>query len=157
MTIIGEKAPDFCLPDKDNKIICLKSFRGKWVVLYFYPRDNTKGCTLEAVDFTNNLQDFKDINTVVLGVSPDSVKSHTTFAETHGLTVTLLSDPDHTVLEKYGVWQLKKMYGKEYYGVVRSTFIIDPEGIIIHIWPKVRVKDHVKTVKETLQQLQKGG
>ena len=157
MTIIGEKAPDFCLPDKDNKSICLKSFRGKWVVLYFYPRDNTKGCTLEAVDFTNSLQDFKDINTVVLGVSPDSIKSHTTFAENHGLNVTLLSDPDHTVLEKYGVWQLKKMYGKEYYGVVRSTFIIDPGGIIICIWPKVRVKDHVKTVKETLQQLQKGG
>lgn len=157
MTIIGEKAPDFCLPDKDNKSICLKSFRGKWVVLYFYPRDNTKGCTLEAVDFTNSLQDFKDINTVVLGVSPDSVKSHTTFAETHDLNVTLLSDPDHTVLEKYGVWQLKKMYGREYYGVVRSTFIIDPGGIIVYIWPKVRVKDHVKTVKETLQQLQKGG
>jgi peroxiredoxin Q/BCP len=157
MTTIGEKAPDFCLPDKDNKSICLKSFRGKWVALYFYPRDNTKGCTLEAVDFTNSLQDFKDMNTVVLGVSPDSVKSHTTFAENNGLTVTLLSDPDHTVLEKYGVWQLKKMYGREYYGVVRSTFIIDPGGIIIHIWPKVRVKDHVKTVKETLQQLQKGG
>lgn len=153
----GEKAPDFCLPDKDNNSVCLNDFKGKWVILYFYPKDNTKGCTLEAVDFTENLKDFEPMNAVVLGVSPDSVKSHQKFAEKHQLKVTLLSDPDHTTLENYGVWQLKKMYGRAYYGVVRSTFLIDPEGVIVHAWKTVNVKNHVTTVKEKLHELQKGG
>jgi peroxiredoxin Q/BCP len=154
---ISEKAPDFCLPDKDNNNICLNDFRGKWVILYFYPKDNTKGCTLEAVDFTENLKDFETMNAVILGVSPDSPKSHANFAEKHQLTITLLSDPDHVVLEQYGVWQLKKMYGKEYCGVTRSTFVIDPDGIIVYVWKRIKVKNHVLTVKETLQTLQKGG
>lgn len=154
---IGEKAPDFCLPDKDNSNICLNDFRGKWVILYFYPKDNTKGCTLEAVDFTENLKDFETMNAVILGVSPDSPKSHANFAEKHQLNITLLSDPDHTVLEQYGAWQLKKMYGKEYYGIIRSTFVIDPHRIIVYVWKRIKVKNHVLTVKETLQTLQKGG
>ncbi len=153
----GEKAPDFCLPDKDNNNVCLNDFRGKWVILYFYPKDNTKGCTLEAVDFTEHLKDFETMNAVILGVSPDSPKSHANFAEKHQLNITLLSDPDHTVLEQYGVWQLKKMYGKEYYGVTRSTFVIDPRRIIVYAWKRIKVKNHVLTVKERLQTLQRGG
>lgn len=151
---IGEKAPDFCLPDKNEFNICLKDFLGKWVVLYFYPKDNTKACTLEAMDFSRALSDFQKMNTVVLGVSPDSPKSHTSFADTHDLQVTLLSDSDHAVIETYGVWQLKKMYGKEYYGVVRSTFLIDPEGAIAYMWKKVRVANHVNIVKEMIKELQ---
>lgn len=149
------KAPDFCLPDKDNSIY-LKDFRGKWVILYFYPRDDTKGCTLEAVDFTAHVQDFENMNAVILGVSPDSVESHTKFAENHHLKIRLLSNPDHTVLKQYGVWQLKTMFGREYYGVVRSTFIIDPEGVLVHAWKKVKVKNHVNTIK-VLQELQREG
>ena len=114
MVTRSEKAPDFCLPDKDSNNVCLKDFKGKWIVLYFYPKDNTKGCTLEALDFTENLMEFETMNAVVIGVSPDSVKSHQSFAERHQLQVMLLSDPDHTVLEQYGVWQLKKMYGKDF-------------------------------------------
>ncbi len=152
---IGKKAPDFCLPDQNNKEVCLEDFRGKWVILYFYPKDNTSGCTREAIDFTEHLDEINSLNAVVLGVSPDSVKSHVRFREKHGLKVTLLSDPEHEVLETYGAWQLKKMYGREYYGVVRSTFLIDPEGKIAFIWPKVKVKGHVEAVIEKLKELQK--
>lgn len=122
-------------------------------ILYFYVRDNTKGCTLEAIDFTENLKDFEKLNAVVLGVSPDSVKSHLKFAEKHDLKIPLLSDPEHEVSEKYGVWQLKKMYGREYFGVVRSTFLINPEGYIKYAWKKVRVKGHVEEVKQKLSEL----
>lgn len=152
---IGKKAPDFCLPDQNNKEVCLEDFRGKWVILYFYPKDNTSGCTREAIDFTEHLDEINSLNAVVLGVSPDSVKSHVRFREKHGLKVTLLSDPEHEVLETYGAWQLKKMYGREYYGVVRSTFLIDPEGKIALTWPKVKVKGHVEAVIEKLKELQK--
>ncbi len=150
---IGDKAPDFCLPDKDGNEICLKDFRGKWVVLYFYPKDNTSGCTKEAIDFTEHLDEFASLNAVVFGVSKDSVKSHKNFAEKHGLKVTLLSDPEHKVIEQYGAWKLKKRYGREYYGTQRSTFLIDPDGIIRHIWPNVRVKGHVEAVLEKLKEL----
>lgn len=143
----GDKAPDFCLPDQNNKEVCLKDFKGKWVVLYFYPKDNTSGCTMEAMDFSQNLDEFKKMHAVILGVSPDSTKSHVNFMQKHKLTVTLLSDSEHQVLEKYGVWQKKKMYGREYYGVVRTTFLIDPEGKIAHIWEKVKVKGHAEEVK----------
>jgi len=149
----GDNAPDFCLPDQDDEEVCLEGFLGRWVVLYFYPRDNTKGCTMEATDFTSNLEDFESLDATVLGVSPDSTRSHQRFAERHGLKVTLLSDPEHGVLERYGVWQLKKRFGREYFGVVRSTFLIDPEGRIRHIWRKVRVKGHVEEVKQKLSEL----
>ncbi len=150
---VGDKAPDFCLPDKDGNEVCLKDFRGKWVVLYFYPKDNTSGCTKEAIDFTEHLDEFASLNAVVLGVSKDSVKSHKNFAEKHGLKVTLLSDPEHKVIEQYGAWKLKKRYGREYYGTQRSTFLIDPDGVIRHIWPNVRVKGHVEAVLEKLKEL----
>ena len=150
---VGSEAPGFCLPDQDGETICLDSFRGRWVVLYFYPKDNTKACTLEALDFTLNKTEFEEIGAVVLGVSPDSVKSHQSFCQKHDLTITLLSDPEHEALEKYGVWQLKKMYGREYHGVVRSTFLIDPDGKLAHEWRKVRVKGHVEAVKEKILEL----
>jgi len=150
---VGSEVPGFCLPDQDGETVCLDSFRGRWVVLYFYPKDNTKACTLEALDFTLNKAEFEEIGAVVLGVSPDSVKSHQSFCQKHELTITLLSDPEHEALEKYGVWQLKKMYGREYHGVVRSTFLIDPDGMLAHEWRKVRVKGHVEAVKEKMIEL----
>ncbi|TRO47321.1 thioredoxin-dependent thiol peroxidase [Candidatus Bathyarchaeota archaeon] len=150
---VGDQAPKFCLPDQDGNEACLKDFSGKWVVLYFYPKDNTKGCTLEALDFTMSREAFEEMGATVLGVSPDSVKSHRGFCDKHGLSITLLSDPEHGVLEAYGVWQLKKMYGREYPGVVRSTFLVDPEGRIAHAWRKVRVNGHVEAVKAKLAEL----
>lgn len=149
----GDDAPDFKLKNADEKEISLADFRGRWLVLYFYPKDNTSGCTLEAKDFTEQLKDFRDMDAAVTGVSPDSLKSHRNFIKKHDLKIELLSDPGHGVLEAYRAWGLKKMYGKEYYGVVRSTFIIDPEGKIAAVWPKVKVKGHVTAVKEKLAQL----
>jgi peroxiredoxin Q/BCP len=151
---IGDQAPDFCLPDPERGEICLVDQRGKWVILYFYPKDNTKGCTLEALEFTAAEDDFKQKNAVILAASPDSLKSHTKFRDKHNLTINLLSDTEKDTLQAYGAWQLKKMYGREYMGVVRSTYIIDPDGTISYIWPKVRVKGHVDAVMEKLVELQ---
>ena len=145
---LGSKAPDFCLPDADNKKVCLKDFKGKWVVLYFYPKDNTSGCTREAVDFTSNIGDFKKMHATVIGISPDSSASHANFIDRHKLKVILLSDTEHRVLEKYGVWQKKQMYGREYFGVVRTTFVIDPKGKIKQVWDRVKVAGHVDAVKD---------
>lgn len=153
MVNVGDVAPNFCLENQDGEEICLKDFRGKWVVLYFYPKDNTSGCTREAVEFTENLEEFEKQGAVVLGISKDSVKSHKKFAEKHKLKVTLLSDPEHEIIEKYGAWKLKKRYGREYYGTERSTFLIDPDGVIRHIWKNVKVKGHVEEVRKTLEQL----
>ncbi len=150
---IGDDAPDFCLPNQDGEKVCLRDFRGKWVILYFYPKDNTPGCTLEAKGFTDHLEEFQNLGAIVLGVSKDSVKSHKKFAEKHGLKITLLSDPEHKVIESYGAWGLKKRYGKESYGTIRSTFIIDPNGKIAALWYNVRVKGHVDEVKRRLEEL----
>ena len=151
----GSKAPDFTLLDQDENKIRIKDFSGQWVVLYFYPKDNTSGCTIEAQDFTKQLKAFERLDASVLGVSPDSAKSHCKFIESKKLKVTLLSDPDHKVLEKYGVWQLKKNYGREYHGVVRSTCLIDPKGRVAHCWEKVKVKGHVDEVKDKLKEFSK--
>ena len=151
---VGEPAPDFCLPNQDEDTVCLRDLKGKWVVLYFYPKDNTSGCTREAVDFTTHLDAFRERNAVILGVSPDSTRSHRNFCNKHNLKITLLSDPEHKVIEAYGAWQLKKMYGREYYGVMRSTFLIDPEGKIAWVWPQVKVKGHVEEVLDKLVELQ---
>jgi len=150
----GMPAPDFTLKDAGEQSITLSALRGRWVVLYFYPKDNTPGCTTEALDFSALKDRFAEMNAVVLGVSPDSCKSHRNFTEKKALTVTLLSDPDHAVMSSYGVWQLKKLYGREFMGVVRTTFLIDPDGNIAHIWPKVKVKGHAEQVLETLVSLQ---
>lgn len=148
------KAPEFCLPNQDETEICLRDLSGKWVVLYFYPKDNTPGCTTEACDFTNELEEFEELDAVILGVSPDSPKKHRNFIEKKDLKITLLSDEDKSVLKAYGAWGLKKNYGREYEGVIRSTFIINPEGEIAHEWRNVRVKGHVEKVKEKLKELQ---
>jgi peroxiredoxin Q/BCP len=153
MPNIGEKAPDFCLPNQDNEEVCLRDLFGSWVVLYFYPKDNTPGCTTEALDFTAHLPEFEALGATVLGVSPDSVKKHQNFIAKKELKVTLLADEEKEVCQAYGVWQLKKNYGREYMGVVRSTFIIDPDGIIRARWEKVRVKGHVEAVLEKLREL----
>jgi peroxiredoxin Q/BCP len=153
---MGEDAPEFCLPDADENKVCLRDFRGKWVVLYFYPKDNTSGCTLEAVDFTRSIEDFKKMNTEILGMSPDSSRSHCAFRDKHGLKVTLLSDPEHHVLKQYGVWILKKMYGREYYGVERSTFLINTEGKVAFVWRKVKANGHVEDVLKKLGEIQRG-
>lgn len=147
---IGDKAPSFCLPETGGEEICLKDLRGKWVVLYFYPRDNTKGCTMEALEFTMAEPEFEEMGAKVLGVSPDSLSIHEKFKDKNDLTIDLLSDTEKQVLNDYGVWQLKKMFGREFMGVVRSTFLIDPEGQIAEAWRNVRVKGHVDAVKERL-------
>jgi peroxiredoxin Q/BCP len=154
MIKIDEKAPDFCLPNQDDVEICLRDLRGKWVVLYFYPRDNTPGCTTEACEFTEAAPDFSSLDAIILGVSADSTKKHRNFIEKKNLGITLLSDEDTSMMQEYGVWQLKKNYGKEYMGIVRTTLIIDPDGIVKALWEKVRVKGHVEEVKKELERLQ---
>jgi len=149
----GTKAPQFCIPIQDEVEICLRDLKGKWIVLYFYPKDNTPGCTAEACDFTAAQPQFEDLDAVILGVSPDSAKKHRNFIEKKELGITLLSDEQKQVCENYGVWQLKKMYGREYMGVARSTYIIDPDGNIAALWTKVKVKGHTEEVKQKLQEL----
>jgi peroxiredoxin Q/BCP len=150
---INSQAPAFCLPDKARERRCLRDFRGRWVILYFYPRDNTSGCTREAIDFSEQLLDFEKYGAAVIGISPDSPASHQKFAEKHQLRVLLLSDERHEVADKYGVWKLKRLYGKESYGVERSTFLITPEGNLAREWRKVKVSGHVDDVKQTLETL----
>jgi len=147
------KAPDFCLPNQDGVEICLRDLKGKWIILYFYPKDNTPGCTTEAKEFSALLDEFEKENAIVLGVSPDSPKKHCNFIEKQDLEVTLLSDEEKKVLKAYGAWGIKKMYGKEYEGVIRSTVIINPNGEIVKEYKKVRAKGHAKKVLEDLKEL----
>ena len=149
----GNKAPDFCLPNQDSEEICIRDFQGSWVVLYFYPKDSTPGCTTEALDFTALKSEFEKLGAAIFGISPDSIKRHCNFIAKKELTITLISDEDKEVAKAYGVWQLKKLYGKEYMGIVRSTFLINPDGEIAHIWPKVKVKGHAQEVLEKLKEL----
>ncbi len=154
MIEIDAKAPEFCLPNQDDVEICLRDLKGKWIVLYFYPRDNTPGCTTQACEFTMAVPDFCLLDAIVLGVSADSTKKHRNFIEKKNLCITLLSDESTDMMQEYGVWQLKKNYGKEYMGIVRTTLIINPQGVIKAMFSKVRVKDHVAKVKEELKILQ---
>ncbi len=148
----GEEAPDFCLPGLSGEV-CLHGLRGRWVVLYFYPRDNTPGCTVEAREFTELLPRFEELGAVVIGVSKDSLESHRRFAERHGLRVELLSDPEHRVIEMYGAWGKKRMRGREYWGTVRTTYLIDPEGRVARVWRRVRARGHAARVLEELERL----
>ena len=134
----GSKAPSFTLKDKDGADVCLSDFLGKKVVLYFYPKDNTPGCTRQACAFAAAYDAFKTKNAVVIGISRDSVASHAKFAEKFSLPFILLSDPELSAIEAYGVWQEKKLYGKVSMGVVRTTFIIDENGVILKVMPKVK-------------------
>lgn len=166
MIKIGQKAPDFCALNQDDIEICSRDLKGKWIVLYFYPKDLTPGCTTEACDFTQAEPQFDDLDAIILGVSPDDTAKHRKFIENKNLSITLLSDSDKKMCEDYGVWQLKKFMGKEFMGVVRTTFIINPEGKIAFVWDKVNVRKkksvkgekievlHVDEVKEKLQELQ---
>jgi peroxiredoxin Q/BCP len=151
----GAKAPAFSLPDQNDNNVKLSDFKGQWVVLYFYPKDDTPGCTTEACDFTSGLKSLEKLYATVLGVSADSTESHRKFIEKYKLKITLLSDPDHAMMEKYGVWQLKKNYGKEYMGIVRTTYLIDPDGKVAHVWGKVSAEGHAQRVTEKLAELTK--
>jgi len=149
---IGDAAPEFCLTDQSESAICLHDLRGKWVILYFYPKDNTPGCTLEAIQFTSKHHEFRKLNTIILGISPDSVKSHCGFIEKYNLSIQLLSDESRKVLQAYGAWGEKKMYGKSFHGVLRTTYLIDPDGCIQEVWEKVKVKGHADALLASVRQ-----
>ena len=146
-------APDVILPNETGDIIDIKDFRPNMVILFFYPRDNTSGCTREAKDFTENIELFNNLNIKVFGISKDSITSHEKFVKKQNLTVPLLSDEAGSVCEDFGVWKEKSMYGKIYMGIERSTFIIDGSGSVTHEWRKVKVANHVTEVLETVKKL----
>lgn len=146
MPEIGDIAPDFTLHDSEGNEVSLSDFRGKKVVLYFYPKDDTKGCTQEACEFRDSFPEFGKLNAVILGVSPDPVKSHKKFSEKYELPFTILADEEKEVVQTYDVWKEKSMYGRKYMGVERSTFVIDEEGKIVQKFPKVKITGHVKAV-----------
>lgn len=150
----GKPFPDFTLPDQNNAPHHLADYAGRWLVIYFYPRDNTAGCSLEAASFAEMIKKYAVRGTDVIGVSADSVKSHAAFAEKLGLPFTLLSDPEHTLLEAAQVWQKKKMAGREYMGIVRSTCIVGPDGIVRASWTRVKVDGHAEAVLQKLHELQ---
>jgi len=154
MLEIGDVIPAFCLPNQDEEEICFRDIKGRWIVVYFYPKDNTPGCTTEACDFTAALPDFTGLEAIILGVSPDSPKKHRNFIEKKSLKITLLADEEKELCKSFGMWQLKKFMGREYMGVVRSTFLIAPDGTLAYKWEKVKVKNHVAEVKEKLIELQ---
>jgi len=155
MLEIDDSVPDFCIPNQDEEEICFRDIRGRWIVLYFYPKDNTPSCTTEACGFTTSLPDFDSLGSIVLGVSPDTPKRHRNFIKKYDLKITLLADEERDLANKFGVWQRKKSFGIEYMGIVRATFIINPEGKIAHSWKNVRVKGHIEAVKEKLTELKK--
>lgn len=146
-------APEVILPNEIGDIIDIKDFRPNMVVLFFYPRDNTSGCTREAKDFTENIELFNNLNINVFGISKDSITSHEKFIKKQNLTIPLLSDEAGSVCEDFGVWKEKSMYGKIYMGIERSTFIIDGSGSVTHEWRKVKVANHVTEVLETVKKL----
>ncbi len=153
-TLEGLHAPDFTLKNENGETVSLEDFSGKkYVVLYFYPKDMTPGCTTQACDFRDAEKDFSELGAIILGVSADSEKQHSKFISKHGLPFSLLVDEDHKVSEAYGVWVEKKMYGKEFMGIERSTFLIDPTGTVVKEWRKVKVKDHIQEVLETVKEL----
>ncbi|WP_418040323.1 thioredoxin-dependent thiol peroxidase [Paenibacillus xylanilyticus] len=149
----GSLAPDFELPSSTGETVKLSDYRGQRVLIYFYPKDMTSSCTQQACDFRDRHEEFKGLNTVILGISTDPMSRHDKFIAKYGLPFTLLSDEEHQVAEQYGVWQLKKLYGKEYMGIVRSTFLINEEGKLVKEWSKVRVKGHIESALETVKSL----
>ncbi len=152
---VNSKAPSFSLPSTSNNEYSLKDSLGKYIVLYFYPKDDTPGCTLETNDFNKLLPKFKKLNCEILGISKDNLKSHDKFRDKYKIKFDLLADEEIKVLKKYKVWAKKKFMGREFMGIVRTTFLIDKKGKIIKIWNNVKVKDHAKEVLETLQNIVK--
>jgi len=153
---VGEKAPAFTSKDQNGNKVSLSDFKGKWVVLYFYPKDDTPGCTIEAEDFTQYLPGFKKIDAEILGVSKDSCESHQKFIKKKNLKIILLSDEQKELCQSYGVWRPKKFMGREFLGINRSTFLIDPNGTLAHIWPKVSPKGHAEEVQDKIKELAGG-
>lgn len=151
----GQIVPDFTLPSSSGEEVSLSDFRGKKVVLYFYPKNMTPSCTDEACDFRDRHRELREAGAEVIGISPDPVKSHGRFIQKHELPFLLLSDEDHAVSEMFGVWQLKKMYGREFEGIVRSTFVIDEEGRLAREWRKVRVKGHADQVLQAVREMKR--
>ncbi|MCI8805288.1 MAG: thioredoxin-dependent thiol peroxidase [Clostridiales bacterium] len=147
----GIKAPEFSLPDKDGNIVNLSDFKGKKVILYFYPKDSTPGCTKQACGFRDNFSEYQKLNAVVIGISKDSVKSHTNFASKQNLNFIILSDTELNTIKAYGVWQEKKNYGKVSMGVVRTTYVIDENGVIEKVFKKVKTADNPIDVLEYLK------
>lgn len=150
MIEVGKKAPAFTLVNQDGEKWSLRDAAGQWVVVYFYPKADTPGCTTEACEFTDSIEDFAGMDAEVVGISPDSVQALKKFQDKYSLQVTLLSDPSKSVLEKYGAWGTKKMYGREIEGVIRSTVLVDPQGKVAHHWPNVRAKGHAEQVRKAL-------
>ncbi|WP_428909519.1 thioredoxin-dependent thiol peroxidase [Niallia sp. Krafla_26] len=151
-TLIGQIAPEITLPASNGENVKLSDFQGKNVVLYFYPKDMTPGCTTEACDFRDRHHDFSDLNTVIIGVSPDPISRHEKFIEKHQLPFLLLADEENELAKAFDVWKLKKNFGKEYMGIERSTFILDPEGKVVKEWRKVKVKDHTNEVYQYIKE-----
>jgi peroxiredoxin Q/BCP len=152
---VGKPAPDFVLPASNGESVKLSDYRGRNVVIYFYPKDLTATCTQQSCDFRDANADMLELNTVILGISADPVKSHLRFIEKNELPFLLLSDEERTVCELYGVWQLKKLYGREYMGIVRSTFLIDAAGKLVREWRKVKVKGHTEEVLDAVKALKR--
>ncbi|MFD0944493.1 thioredoxin-dependent thiol peroxidase [Savagea faecisuis] len=153
MSLVGKQAPTFTLNNQQGEAVSLEDFKGKYVVLYFYPKDSTPGCTTQACDFRDSIEDFTALNAVILGVSPDNEASHQKFIAKHELPFDLLVDEEKEAAEAYDVWKLKKNFGREYMGIERSTFLIDPEGKVVKEWRKVRVKDHIEDALTTLKEM----
>jgi len=148
---IGDKAPKFSLPSNGNGTVSLSDYKGSYLVLYFYPKDDTPGCTKEAIGFTEKLNDFKILGAGIIGISKDTPAKHDKFIAKHDLGIALGSDEDGGMIESYGVWVEKNMYGRKYMGIERATFLIGPDSKILEIWRKVRVKDHVEKVLDALK------
>lgn len=151
MIYVGQKAPDFTLPSHEGTPLTLSKLQGQFVILYFYPKDNTAGCTSQACQFKDKFQSFVDFETSIIGISKDSISSHLSFSQKFDLPFPLLSDEEGTVCEKYGVWAEKSMYGRSYFGIVRSTVLINRTGFIEHIWSKVKIPGHADNVLNILK------
>ncbi len=152
---IGDKAPSFTLPQTADKDVSLSDYKGRYVVLYFYPKDNTPGCTKQACGFRDDLPQFDKLDATVIGISKDSLKKHHNFTDKHDLNFPILSDENGTVCEDYGVWVEKNLYGRKYMGIERTTFLIDPDGVIQDIWRKVKVNGHIDAVRTALEDKKK--
>lgn len=150
---VGKNAPQFELPNQDEENKTLNDYKDKWLVVYFYPKDDTPGCTVEAKEFTEELEAFAAEDAVIVGVSPDNAAKHCKFIDKHELGIELLADTEKEMLADYGVWQEKSMYGRTYMGVVRTTYLIDPNGVVAEAWTKVKARGHAKAVFERLKEI----